>query len=437
MSTALRTVDLAQTLTPTVPGKPVWVQVGTLLDGLGHPPLKNAHLVYDEKAIRYVGVADLPPPESLVGDAKAPAAQLPEYTVLPGLVEAHAHLFLDGAPVDFEVRKAYLKKPTDWMMARARERLHRLISLGITAVRDAGDNRGINLALRQAYLTREEADPKLAYIDSAGAAFNREGRYGSFYACPVEDCPSLEACVAKRAQDGADRIKLIATGIINFKKAAVTAAPQLSIPEVAALTKAARQLKMPTLAHASGEEGIENVIEGGIDSVEHGFFITTSQLARMRDRGIVWVPTFAPVQIQIDRAKELGWSQEIVDGLRQIIDGHIQRLNIAVQLGVRLAAGSDAGSCGVPHGIGLLTEMELMERAGMSPQSVIAAATGWSAAHLKLKERVGRVAPGTRSRMIFTRHSPLETVKNLANGKLVVFDGEVFESGDRESEEGL
>jgi imidazolonepropionase-like amidohydrolase len=99
--------------------------------------------------------------------------------------------------------------------------------------------------------------------------------------------------------------------------------------------------------------------------------------------------------------------------------------------------GSDAGSCGVPHGVGLLRELELMERAGMSPQAVIAAATGWGAAHLRIRERVGRVAPGAFPRMIFTRHSPLETVKNLAKGRLVVFDGEVFASGGRVAEEGL
>src|SRR5439155_12884005 len=99
----------------------------------------------------------------------------------------------------------------------------------------------------------------------------------------------------------------------------------------------------------SGPEGIEHSIEGGVNTVEHGFFITENQLAKMRDRGIAWVPTFAPVQLQIDRAADLGWDDTVVSHLKRIIESHRRMLTLAHERGVAIVAGSDAGSCGVPH----------------------------------------------------------------------------------------
>jgi len=99
-------------------------------------------------------------------------------------------------------------------------------------------------------------------------------------------------------------------------------------------------------------------------------------------------------------------------------------------MGVLIVAGSDAGSYGVAHGLGFLYELELMERAGLSPSAVIKAATGGSAGRLGFKEKFGRVAPGFRSRFILTRFSPLETVTNLRRPRTIVFDGEVFETDE-------
>jgi imidazolonepropionase-like amidohydrolase len=243
----------------------------------------------------------------------------------------------------------------------------------------------------------------------------------------------VAACVAA----GADRIKLLASGIINFKLGRVTTPPQMSADGVRALVDAARAHGRQTFAHASGTNGIENSIEGGVTTVEHGFFITDDQLAKMRDRQIGWVPTFAPVQLQIDRAAELGWSDEIVDHLRWIIAGHQEMLRRAGELGVAVCAGSDAGSCGVPHGLGLLDEMCHMERAGLPAMTVLQSATGTSAATLAFSEPIGLIAAGCRARFILTEHDPLATVANLRRSKVVLFDGTAIRCGDELNPSGL
>src|ERR1019366_9525017 len=107
--------------------------------------------------------------------------------------------------------------------------------------------------------------------------------------------------------------------------------------------------------------------------------ITEEQLAKMRDRRIAWVPTFAPVQVQIDRASEMGWSDEVVGHLKRIIEAHQKMLRKAQEMGVTVVTGSDAGGCGVPHGIGFLQELTQMEAAGMRSMNVLRSATGTSA----------------------------------------------------------
>src|SRR5262249_10139118 len=155
---------------------------------------------------------------------------------------------------------------------------------------------------------------------------HRKGRYGSFMGDALDDFPSLAACVEARIRAGAYRIKIIPTGIINFKQGRVTSPPQMTTDDVSEITAAARRAGRQTFAHASGNDGIEVAIEGAVDSVEHGFFVRPDQLTRMRDREIAWVPTFAPVQQQVDHAQEMGWDTAIVSKLQRILDQHSKSL---------------------------------------------------------------------------------------------------------------
>jgi len=415
-------------------GRRIWLRVGTLLDGSSARPLHDAHIIYDRDQILFVG-QDAPPRESLPPGRQAPDCDLADYTLLPGLIDAHTHLFLAGDELDLDKRSAYLNQAPDELLRQARARLEKLVRLGIIAVRDAGDKHGVGLALSR--LHESSNRPLMPYVDSPGAAIHHQGRYGSFMAEPLRDCGAPYDCVAARVRAGADRIKLIATGIINFKKGAVTTEPQLTTDEIRQLVAAAKSFGKQTLAHASGDDGIERVIEGGVDSVEHGFFLRDDQLAKLRDRQIAWVPTFSPVQEQVDHADRMGWGAQIVANLRKILDQHAATLVKAHAMGVPVVAGSDSGSCGVAHGLGLLYELQLMERSGLSPLAVIHSATGAGSQRFAFKEEFGQIKPGYHSRFLLTRHSPLESVTNLAKEKVVVFDGSIFESNGPVDIEGL
>jgi imidazolonepropionase-like amidohydrolase len=408
-------------------GRSIWLRAGTLLDGVSTQPLRNAHVVYDKKEILFVG-ENSPPANLLNPNQREPDVDLPDHTLLPGLIEAHAHFFLEGGELNLDKRSAYLKQTPEDLLKAAHTRLEKLIRLGVIAVRDAGDKDGVGLALSKLYMGANR--PLMPYVDSPGAAIHHKGRYGSFMAGPVENFDSLKHCVEARVKAGADRIKLIPTGIINFKQGKVTTEPQMTAQEVLELVGAAKSFGKQTFAHASGDAGIERAIDGGVDSIEHGFFVRDDQLARMRDRQIAWVPTFAPVQEQVDHADIMGWDVQVVSNLKRILEQHAASLLKAHALGVQIIAGSDAGSVGVAHGIGFLYELELMERAGLSPISIINSATGTSSNRLAFKEKFGQIKSGFQSRFILARHSPLESISNLRRQKWVVFDGAVFETGE-------
>ena len=231
----------------------VWLRVGTLLDGISTQPLRNAHAVYDKNRILFVG-EDSPPPHLVNPGQQKPDLDLPHYTLLPGLIEAHAHFLLEGGELDLEKRAAHLNKTPSELLKLARPRLEKLVRLGVVAVRDAGDKDGVGLALSRLCACADR--PLMPYVDSPGAAIHHLGRYGGFMAEPIESFDSLRQCVEARVKAGADRIKLIPTGIINFKGGAVTAAPQMTTEEICELAAAAKSFGKQTFAHASGDDGI-------------------------------------------------------------------------------------------------------------------------------------------------------------------------------------
>ncbi|MDD5349616.1 MAG: amidohydrolase family protein [Chthoniobacteraceae bacterium] len=397
-----------------------WIVAGQLLDAKNRRVLQNAHLVYTRERIVYVGAEA--PSAAVVNGKKTPDLALPDYTAMPGLIEGHSHVFLEGAELDIERRTAYLKQDSQTLYQRAENRVRTLARLGIIAMRDGGDNERVGLRLSRLSASKNRP-PYMANVFSPGAAIHRRGRYGSFFGKPLEDHPDIESCVQARVSEGADHIKIVPTGIINFAKGAVVAKPQFSVEEIQQFKRAACAHGKHLMAHASGELGVDYAIDGGVDTLEHGFFITDGQLAKMRDRAISWLPTLTPVQAQVDNAEVMGWEGQTLDNLKRILENHARSIQEALALGVNVLVGSDAGSCGVAHGTGLLREMELLEAAGMSTADILYQATYGNHRALTNQHPVGSLEETFKPRFLLTKNNPLETVKNLALERVVLFDG--------------
>lgn len=289
--------------------------------------------------------------------------------LMPGLVEAHCHLFRDGAAPGQTAQAAGREAGAERMLAVAEANVRRARAAGITLIRDAGDRHGINHRMR----ARSCAEYGVV-IRSPGPAICRQGAYGRFMGTEVATREEALAAVDRLAPS-ADDLKIILTGIVDFARMAVTAGPQFDAGTLRAMVERAQQHGRPVFVHCSGVEGIEAAIAAGVDSIEHGYFMTGEALRAMADRGIAWVPTLAPLQFQWAHPAVAGWPAPVVANLRRILDAHLAHIELAGRLGLRLIAGSDAGSPGVTHGQGLLVELGLMRAAGLSMTQLLAAAT--------------------------------------------------------------
>jgi len=326
--------------------------------------------------------------------------------LMPGLVDAHVHLFLDGAPTDGRLRSEHLKQPVDALTEAARASARQSLACGVTLVRDAGDRHGINHAIRA---EAQDQDSGMAQVRSGGLGVKRPKRYGAFMAMDVVDADAIRASVMALARDN-DEIKLILTGIIDFDAGAVTDEPQFDLEAARLAVDTARAHARSTFAHCSGVKGLEIAIDAGVGSIEHGFFMSRDHLLRMADKGIAWTPTFCPVHFQWAHPEAVGWSPQTVGNLRRILDDHARHLMLAHELGVRLLVGTDAGSMGVEHGRAVFEEIDRFLEAGLPLEAVLKAATSTPRRHFGAIPILG---PGAPFEAILLQSSPFAAVQAL------------------------
>jgi len=334
--------------------------------------------------------------------------------LLPGLVDAHVHLFLDGAPTDSAVRAQHLRQDRDSLLLAGRTSARRALSWGVTLVRDAGDRHGINNQIRD---EARPADSSLAGVLSGGIAIKRPRRYGSFMATDVDDADSLWNAITGLAVAN-DEVKLILTGIIDFVAGAVTDEPQFSLEEVKLAVTTARRLGRRTFAHCSGRQGLLIAARAGVGSIEHGFFMDREILTIMADHRVAWTPTFSPVHFQWAHPEAAGWSPDTVGNLRRLLDNHAEHLRLARELGVTLLLGTDAGSMGVEHGRAVHQEIERYLEAGLPMTAALQAATANARRHFGDPYPI--LARGAPFDAVLLDGNPLQDPAALAHPRRVV-----------------
>lgn len=339
---------------------------------------------------------------------------------MPGLVEAHAHLFLDGGELDVAKRNEHLKSDIGTFKSVARDNLRRSLESGVTVIRDAGDIHGVNVAIREE--TRHAA-AAVPFIRAAGRAIRKMKKYGSFMAVEVQDAASIVDAVDRLAPV-ADDLKVLLTGIIDFEKGAMKGGVQFEEAEACLITAEAKRRGRTTFVHCSGLEGLRIAVQAGFDTIEHGFFMTEEILDGMAAKGLAWVPTFCPVYRQYERPELAGWNAETVRRLEEILDNHSRHIALAWKKGVRIVAGSDAGSYGVPHGLSLVEELVHMRRAGMPLEAVLASAT--SVPRALWGYEGGVIRRDARADMAVFDKSPVEGLENLFQCREVVLGEHVW-----------
>lgn len=382
----------------------------TLIDGTGAPPVTGRSVVVEQGRIAAV-----------VADAAAPSGttvRLDGLTLLPGLINCHVHLCLGG---EADPAAVMLKEPPASTVIKAVLRARQTVEAGVTTVRDLGGRDYAELGVRDAVGAGLIPGPRML---CAGRGICITGGHGWHVIGRESDGPDeVRKGVREQIKAGADVIKLFATGGVMTPGVDPNSA-QLTLDEVRAAIEEAGRAGRRTAAHAQGADGIANCLEGGITTIEHGVFLTETHCRRMARDGVALVPTLIAPEAIANGGVAAGIPEFAVRKSLAIRDRHVESFQMAMRLGVPIAAGTDAGTPLNGHGT-MVPELELMVKGGMAPLAVIHAATATAAHALGLEQETGRVAPGLAADLLAVAGNPAERIQALDEVRLVMTQGRV------------
>lgn len=407
----------------------VAVHAGRLIDGTGAEPREDVTILVRGGRIEAVG-RDVDVPE------EARVVDLTDSTVLPGLLEMHTHLTVDG--VEVPLSRKYAEHPPGYQVAIGAKSARATLLAGFTTARNVGSWGWSSVALRDAVEARQLPGPR---IFTAAHQIGIPGGHGDFTnglstrvleergpRQGMADTPGeAREAVHQQLKFGADVIKLMATGGVVSEGDRV-GVQQMTEEEMRAAVEAAEMAGVRVAAHAHGTEGIKAAIRAGVHSIEHGSRLDREAIRMMKERGTYLVPTRLVVERVTAAARAGQIPPFMAEKALQIADDHRTSFRRAVEAGVKIAFGSDAP--GAPHGENA-GEFSLMVEAGMSPHEAILAATREAAKLLGEWDELGSVEAGKRADLIAVGSNPLEDVSVLEDVDFVMKGGVVYKRAGR------
>ena len=423
--TGIATAVAACLLATSVPASAATIiHAKTLIDSVQREPRAQVSIVIDGNRITAVvnGYVNAGADDTLI--------DLTDHTVMPGLMDMHTHLISQHSSKSYSER--FFTSEAEYAL-RSTVYAKRTLMAGFTTVRDVGDN-GINsIALKKAIKAGWIAGPR---IYTSGKALGTTGGHadptnalrGKYRrdASPVEgviNSPSeAKKAVRQRYKDGADLIKLTATGGV-LSLAASGDNPQFTLEELEAVVATAKDYNMTVAVHAHGAEGMKRAVLAGVDSIEHGTYMTDEIMELMKERGTYYVPTILAGVWVAEKAQDPDYFPAIVRPKAATIGPVIrQTFARAYKAGVKIAFGTDTGVS--PHGENA-REFELMVEGGMPPLETIHAATIEAARLLKIDDRLGSIEEGKLADIVAVRGDVLDDVSLMRHVSFVMQDGVV------------
>ncbi|HKB08491.1 MAG TPA: amidohydrolase family protein [Candidatus Polarisedimenticolia bacterium] len=353
--------------------------------------------------------------------AGASLVDLSAYTVMPGLIDAHTHTFLQPGDYDVQLLKQSLPRRTLQAAAQARA----LLLAGFTTIRDLETEGAMygDADLRDAIADGLVPGPRMQV---ATRAISTTGNYALLgyaheVAVPkgvqIADGPwEIRKAVREQIENGADWIKFYA----DYRKFQLSGEIEdlrvtMTQEEMNALVDEAARRHRPAVAHCYGDEAARAAVRAGVRSVEHGLFLDEATFKMMLEKGVYYCPTLTAYQTSYDATPTPAW--------KKVVDGHRDSFQRAVKLRVKIASGSDAGD--FPPG-DAARELELMVRAGLPALKAIQAATLVDAELLGWQDRIGAVEPGKLADLIAVEGNPLGDISALRRVRFVMKGGRVF-----------
>jgi imidazolonepropionase-like amidohydrolase len=377
------------------------VKCGTLIDGTGREPRPGA--LVEVRDDRIVGVGGPGP------SAPRDTVDWSGYTVLPGLIDAHDHLTLDLGD-----EEAQSRMPEAWTVLQGAGNAARILAAGITTLRDCGARRHLDVQLKKAIAGGLIRGPRLLV---SGVPLTVTGGQCWFLGGEVDSADEIRRIVRQQAKAGADWIKVFVTGGVatrgtNMLRAAFSAA------DLRVLVEEAHEADRLVVAHCHGGPGTRHAIEAGVDTLEHGVYVTREDLEQLAARRIPLVITYGVYE---RGAKSTDVPPFFRDKCVEVMARYLETIRTAREVGVRIAVGTDTVHRD------LAAELRALEQAGYSAAEAVQAATRWGAEALRLPS-VGTVEAGKSADLVAVEGNPYEDLAAFGRVRGVMQDGELVAS---------
>lgn len=399
----------------------VAIRCGRLIDGTGAAPRSNAVILIEGERIREVGTG-------LAIPAGWEVIDLSHSTVLPGLIDNHTHVMLNGDITAADYDEQLLKESIPYRAIRATVNVRTALMHGFTAMRDletegamyadvdvkTAINRGIIPGPRMFVATRSFAPT--GFYPLLGYSWEIKMPKG---VQEVDGADNIRHAVREQVSYGADWIKYYSDLHYFLKDGALHSRPNFTDEEARALVDETHRLGHKVAAHSMGREGILSALRAGVDTIEHGDGLDDELLDMMVQRGVYWCPTiYVGVYVSQGRADT---GAPIWLKMRDLEAAAFAK---AVKKGVRISFGTDAG--GFAWTENQAKEFAYMVKYGMTPMQAIQSATSVAAALLDQGENLGTIGAGKYADIIAVDGDPLSDITELERVKFVMKGGEVM-----------
>lgn len=400
------------------------IHCGVLIDGKSNEAQRQMTIVVEGNKIVSIakGFATVNSGDSLI--------DLSKKTVMPGLIDMHVHL--EWETNKDEALQRFTLNDAD-VAFRSAQNARKTLMAGFTTVRDLGGS-GVNNSLRNAINQGYAVGPRIfsagkSIATTGGHADPTNGYRKDLMGDPgpkegvINSPEDARKAVRQRYKDGADLIKITATGgVLSLAKDG--SGPQFTDAELKAIVETAKDYGMHTAAHAHGPEGMKRAVLAGITTIEHGTLMTEEIMDLMKQKGTYYVPTLTAGKFVGEQARIAGYYHPLVAPKAAAIGPQIQKTYAqAFKKGVKIAFGTDAGV--YYHGDNA-QEFALLVEGGMSPMEAIKAATIVNASILNISDRLGTLEAGKVADIVATDENPIQNIRAMEKVSFVMKEGVVY-----------
>ncbi len=375
--------------------------------------VSNGKLVKDKAVLIKSGyIKELPDKNNLHNYSKEKTINLPEITLLPGLIDTHVHFALDGVDFNSAIKRW---EDEDAINKQNKMMLNSFINNGIVAVRDGSDKACIGLKAKKIV---QNGDCDGPIVKTTGFAIRKDGYYGTFLGPGVKTVKDAKEQINQLVSIGVDQIKVVVSGIVSFKTYGKVGPVQFTEEELKEIVKESHNKGLKVMAHASTDEAVKVAAAANVDTIEHGYFLSDKTLELMSRNNVTWIPTVVPVAAQTKEPFKNNYSDEQLEVLDKTYLPHLRKIKKAYYSNVPLGIGTDSGAIGALHGKAFAEELLLYKEAGIADKDILKLATIKNAEIVEEND-LGAVQPGKKANLIGVKENPLENISILKEIELL------------------